>query len=148
MSRFAAAVSLRFHVVPFLDPISATVNYAAIFELLDTEAEVMTFRVGLSADFLDEDRKLIFPDSSGPRGRAGIERKPERGARDCSASYHDAEPTVIFAGHGLNHCTGFRRRCPTALAHKALDALIAAREAVGLHQVLPDCLDVAAPREC
>src|SRR6202050_4285084 len=64
---------------------------------------------------------------------------------------HGAGPVVnlaFFPGPGLNHRTGFRRLCPTTLAHKALDALIAAREAVGVHQVLPDRLGVAASREC
>ena len=53
----------------------------------------------------------------------------------------------LFAGRGLDHRAGFRRLLAAQLADEALDALIAAGEAVDVDQVLPDRHGVAAAGE-
>ena len=53
----------------------------------------------------------------------------------------------LLAGRGLDHRAGFRRLAAAQLAHEALDALIAAGEAVVVDQVLPDRHGVAAAGE-
>src|SRR5208283_1034299 len=59
---------------------------------------------------------------------------------------HGASAVVdleFFAGRGLDYRTGFRRLAPTKLADESFDALIAAGEAIDIHQILPDRLGVA-----
>ena len=53
----------------------------------------------------------------------------------------------LFAGRGLDHGAGFLGGAAGQLAHEALDALVAAREAAGVDQVLPDRHGVAATGE-
>ena len=53
----------------------------------------------------------------------------------------------FFAGRGLDHHASFRRWRSAQLADEALDAVVAAGEAVVVHQVLPDGHGVAAARQ-
>src|SRR5436305_9746867 len=50
----------------------------------------------------------------------------------------------FFAGRGLDYRTGFRRLLPAELADKSFNTLVSAGEAIDIHQILPDCLGVAA----
>src|SRR6266496_6547820 len=49
----------------------------------------------------------------------------------------------LFAGCGFDHRAGFFGRTADQLAHEALDALVAASEAAGIDQILPDRHGVA-----
>jgi len=53
----------------------------------------------------------------------------------------------LFAGRGLDHGTGFFGCAAEHLAHEAFDALIAASEAAGVDQVLPDRHGIATTRQ-
>ena len=102
----------------------------------------------------------------GPDARAGAEhQQPNRFAAVAQRQHEQPRAPVLaglriahhragavidlrfFAGRGLDHHAGFRRRRSAQLADEALDALIAAGEAVVVHQVLPDGHGVAAPRQ-
>ena len=66
-------------------------------------------------------------------------------------AHHGAGAVVdlsLFAWCGFDHHAGFGRRGPAQFSHEALDAGIAPRETVAIHQVLPDGHRVAAPRQC
>jgi hypothetical protein len=56
-------------------------------------------------------------------------------------AHHGAGAIVhlrLFARRGFNHHAGFGRGRPAQLPHEALDAGIAPRETVAVHQILPD----------
>ena len=102
----------------------------------------------------------------GPGLRAGVEdQEPNRLAAVAEGHHEQAHAAILagvrvadhgagaiidlglFADRGLDHRAGFFGRAADQLAHEALDALVAAREATGVDQVLPDRHGVAAPRE-
>ena len=53
----------------------------------------------------------------------------------------------FFARRGFDHHASFRRGDSALLAHEPLDAVVAPREAVVVHQILPDGHRVAATRQ-
>ena len=99
----------------------------------------------------------------GPDSRAGPEHQQTNGFAAVAERQHEQPRAPVVAGvriahHGavavidlrflagrsFDHRAGFRRGGAAQLADEALDALVARREAVAVHQVLPDGHGVAA----
>ena len=75
---------------------------------------------------------------------AAIRPKPDR---VTFPSYHDAELTIIFARRGNDYGTSFGNLRADSLPDEALHAFIRTREAMFIHQFLPDRHGIAAGRE-
>src|SRR5450756_2078831 len=102
----------------------------------------------------------------GPGLRAGLEyQEADRLAAVAEGQHEQAHAAVLAAvrvadhragaiidlglltNRRLDHCAGFLGWATDQLAHEALDALIAAGEAAGIDEILPDRHGVAAARE-
>ena len=111
-----------------------------------TEGLLMQLGPGLRAGVEHQEANRLTAVAKSQHEQAGPEGTPAVLAAVWIAD-HGASAVIdlgLFAGRGLNHGASFFRRAADQLAHEALDALVAAREAAGVDQVLPDRHGVAA----